>query len=307
VTQPFAVLSTGLVLLGWILLENRLQLAVLARDKRLHLTVAFIGGAAPIVLYDYLATQVSANLGIWAAQNSTPSPSLPATVLGYGVLIPFAIVALARRRTSWSSEFRLMLIWVTISFLLLYAPIPLQRRMALGLYFPLAGLAAIGIGSFGESKRIRRLLFALALALSVPSILIVLAAGVRSAANQDPALVLVTGERETYRWIERNAPEGALFLTGPRTGNRIPAFTAARVLYGHPFETPMAQTNKQLVIELFTWEAAVSDAKDRLTSNGVDYVVYGPEERTLGSPNWLGEHPLVFEQEQFQIFQIIEG
>jgi hypothetical protein len=305
ITQPFTILSIGIALIGWILVENRTQLSSIPRTRRLHISLTVFAGAAPILLYDYLSTRVSAELSAWAAQNATPTPGLPAVLLGYGVVLPLVVVALWRRRDeAWGPATRLLLIWAVSGALLLYAPIALQRRFALGLFFPLAGLAAVGIESLRVSVRNRRLLLALALALSLPSHVFVIAAGMTTVAQQDQTLTLLAGERTTYQWIDQNTPPYALILAGPIAGNRIPAFSSARVLYGHPFETPNAPANEQLVAELFSWTANASKGVDRLRSIGVDYVVYGPEERGLGSPSWLAELQLVFEQLQYQVFQV---
>ena len=51
------------------------------------------------------------------------------------------------------SRGRLMLVWIVVQVALLYAPFPLQRRLALGLYFPLVVLAVEGLAELRERGR----------------------------------------------------------------------------------------------------------------------------------------------------------
>jgi hypothetical protein len=59
-----------------------------------------------------------------------------------------------------------------------------------------------------------------------------------------------------------------------------------RVLYGHPFETPEAAAELSLVEWLFAGSTDIDDALPILHARGVDYVVFGPEEQSLGPAAW---------------------
>jgi hypothetical protein len=107
---------------------------------RAQFLAAFIAGliTAPLLLYLYSATQADAVLQAWSQQNQTPSPPPIDYVLGYGLLWIFAFFGARqawRRKTAWDI---LLLMWILVTLPMLYAPFPLQRRLALGLHLPIA-------------------------------------------------------------------------------------------------------------------------------------------------------------------------
>lgn len=286
--QPFALLplaaSTGLWI-GWELARGR---ELRAAWPRLSTLGALLAGGAPVVLYDWAATQVHPVLAAWAEQNVTPTPGVAETALGYGLILPLAAAGVFGRRTIRRPGGRLLLAWAAVGLLLLFAPLPLQRRMALGVYVPLAGLAGCALAEFIRSRRRQGLAVAAILALSLPSHLAVIGAGLQSVASGEPALVVSDAERESYRWAAAELPPGSLVLAGPRSGARLPAFADLRVVYGHPFETPQAERMQQTVRALYGWSGDPQLALQQLADLGVEFVWYGPEERALGRPSWLG-------------------
>lgn len=290
VVQPFAVLSvvaTVTVWLAWEAARRGRSGGPIASLGQLSALAAFGAGSAPVLLYDWMATVAHPALQLWAAQNRTPSPSLVETVLGYGLVLLLALLGVLGRRTLRHPEGRLLAAWAGTGLVLMYLPFALQRRMALGLFVPLAGLAGLALSEFVQDSGRRRLALAAVLIVSLPSHLVVIGAGLRSAAAGDPTLVLSQAELEAYQWIEGRLPAESLVLAGPRTGNRIPAFSAARVLYGHPFETPQAERQLELVRSLFAADGSPDAALRQLQQLGVDFARYGPEERELGQPAWL--------------------
>src|SRR5439155_9121205 len=78
-------------------------------------------------------------------QNITPSPALWDILLTGGVPLLLALagaVVAVRRR---SEKDMLLLAWLGLGALALYAPFALQRRLSLGLWMPVVLLAATGL------------------------------------------------------------------------------------------------------------------------------------------------------------------
>jgi uncharacterized membrane protein len=194
--------------------------------------------------------------------------------------------------------------WLVVNAFLLYAPIDLQRRLALGLFFPLAALAALGLQALGSGARLQRTAFLAVLILSIPSNLIVIGAGLAGVARDEPSLVMTEGEAAAYSWAAANLPRGSLVLAGPTSGNRLPAFADLRVIYGHPFETPDAEANLDLVRRLFTGAVPRTEALQTLEDLGVSYAFYGPEEQALGSPSWLAGRDPVYRSAGTDIYRV---
>src|SRR5262249_48001561 len=87
----------------------------------------------------------------WTTQNVTLSPPPWDYALAYG--LP-GLAAIAGAVVLWRSpqvvglrpEASAMLrVWLVLGFLLIYVPLPFQRRLTMGLSFPIAILAAIGV------------------------------------------------------------------------------------------------------------------------------------------------------------------
>ncbi|HET7010738.1 MAG TPA: hypothetical protein VFI11_08190, partial [Anaerolineales bacterium] len=271
------------------------------RRRSVLALAAFIGAALPLIVYDAVSVQRHPALAAWNRQNLTPSPALLETVLAFLPLLAFSAVALANPDNRRAPHVRYLAVWSIVTLGLLYAPIGLQRRLALGVYVPLAALGAMAVDA---ASRWMRSLPILALLLTLPSHAIVAGAGVSSVQQGDPILVLGRDELAAYRWMDDGLPSGSLVLAGPRAGNRIPAYTDLRVVYGHPFETPNASGELAWVQSMYAWSEEPEGALARLRDRGVTYIYVGPEERSLGEPAWLESLEAVFTEGEVTVYEV---
>ncbi|MBI5566229.1 MAG: hypothetical protein HY870_15130 [Chloroflexi bacterium] len=270
VIQPFAALAVYVVLGATLLVLWR-------RDRSLPrgpLTLTVIAGfiTAPVLSAIYLAMQLDPLLRTWLAQNQTWSPPPIEYVIGYGLLLVLAVPAAKvawRRRSNWDV---LLLVWIGVTALLLYAPISLQRRLSLGLHVPIGLLAASGLGQLARTIWTRRLIFAATLPTSI-MIVVVLIAG---AAAHSPSIYLTTDEFATMTWLHDHARFDDVVLAAPETSAFVPAFAGQRVVYGHPYETVDADRKKQLVTDFFVGQSAAA-------LQDVSFVLIGARERALGT------------------------
>jgi hypothetical protein len=129
----------------------------------------------------------------------------------------------------------------------------------------------------------------------------VIAAGLSGVTQGEPAIVYQPGELESYAKLNNLTRQGDLVLTGERTGNRLPAFMSIRVIYGHPFETPDSETQRDLVRHLFTAEGVSLEVLQDL---GISWVYYGIDEKQLGYPAWLADLQLVWERGELAIYEV---
>jgi asparagine N-glycosylation enzyme membrane subunit Stt3 len=178
-----------------------------------------------------------------------------------------------RRKSDWDV---LLLVWVLVTLLLLYAPFPLQRRFSLGLHVPIGILAAIGLTEIVRAKWLRRALIGVTLLTSL-FIELGLFGG---AAAHDPRIYLTTNEAAALSWLQVNSPRDAVVLASPELGSFIPAFAGQRVVYGHPYETVNAKAREQQVKDFY---ADAPDHAQVLKDYAVTYIVVGPRERKLGT------------------------
>jgi hypothetical protein len=279
IVQPFAVMTVYLTLGVYVFLCWR-------RDGRMAWQVIWsvvIAGVAtlPLMIYTFWVTQADPLLRGWMAQNVTPSPPVWDYALGYGLIlvlaVPGAIQAVRRR----SDADLLLLAWVGVTVVLLYAPFSLQRRFSFGLHIPLAILAAMGL--LGLTRR--KLVVGSAIASMLLTTLLVLILAIGGGLKQDSRLFVSADEAAAMDWLRANTPRPAVVLASPEMGLFIPAWAGRRVVYGHPFETVNAERTKAQV-EMFFARASSAEREAMLREWRVAFVFVGPRERVLGSIGW---------------------
>ncbi len=310
VLQPFSVVVLIAVAAAWLFWEALRSLRGVRQEGPVQWgeaalpLLAFALGALPQMGYDAWVFRTVPAFASWAAQNQTPSPPLVDYVLGLGLVGVMAAVGAASGRVRSTSEGRLLVAWAVMQGCLLYAPVGVQRRLALGWAFAVAALAGMALVLWLRSRWTQVIGFAVVIGLSLPTNLLVMSAGLKAVAAGDPALVMTEGEVGAYEWLGQHAEGSPLLLAAPETGNRLPAFAEVRVLYGHPFETPSALEQRSLVEGLFRSDAGPAEGLEVLRREGVDFVVYGPKEQALGRPAWLAALEAVYVAEGVIIFEV---
>jgi hypothetical protein len=172
-----------------------------------------------------------------------------------------------------------LLTWTIVNVGLLYIPFSLQRRLVLGMIFPLGVLAAIGWWSFPTRQTSRGVVCA---AASVTHAFLV-GMSIAMALAGHEALYMSRDEWFALNWLRDQVRTEALVAAAPQTGLYIPAWSGQRVYYGHRFETPNADARRDQLEAFFAGGQALEPEPD--------YVFYGPHERALGEgwqpgPNW---------------------
>ena len=330
--SSFSVVVTLIVLGGDALWSWRLHGSAFWRGKRwLRLAWITLGGC-PMLLYQFWLLNTDPVMKVWNAQDLTPSPApwdllisfSPALLLA--VVGGWVIIRRSRRKTGANPQpanpspyplpegeglrptdeqadpARLLVVWAVLGLLLLYVPLNLQRRFILGLYVPLVGLAAIGLG---ELKKRKALIYNIAFGLSLPTNLILVAMLGLNCLAHNPILYMTGDEAAAMSWIRANTGAHDLVLAAPDTGTLIPANTGRRVIYGHLYETAYAEQEKQTVEDYFSGQMDAAQADALLTQRKVDFVFCGPREQeesgTSGCPVAAGLQ-VVFQQGKVTLY-----
>jgi hypothetical protein len=308
--QPFVFIVIGTVLGFWQIWEIRVRMresghSFLDSFKALP-WASFSGivlGAIPWLIYDYTLTINHEAISAWNQQNLTPSPPPIEFIFGLGGVFLLAVIGLRRVGELTGPSERLLIVWVVIQPLLLYAPFSLQRRLSMGLYFAVVILAIIALGKYVRPKRFN-LVFALLFAFSLPSNLLVMGSGLAELNAAGGELVLGVDELASYQWLESATEQNALVLANSKIGNRIPAFTGHRVLYGHPFETPNAEQQEDLINRLLSSERNPDAVLEELNRLGVRYVLISDWDRGEGDLEWLDEIDQIFDEGEYAIYEM---
>jgi hypothetical protein len=309
--MPFAMISLAAVLLAWfiweIIREGSTRDPITIWGKHRNRFLPFLGlmfGAGPWLLYFAWLALKHPVISSWTTQNLTPSPPLLNYVSGYGLILLLAVVGMVKTDFIKKPIGRLLIAWIVVNGLLLYAPFNLQRRLTLGLFFPLAAMAAYSLEKWMGEHRLGRVVVILVVLFSVPSNLVVMGAGLSGVSQGQSLLLHSAAELKAYEWLTTHAPANSMVLAAPEIGNRLPAFADIRVLYGHPFETPNAVEQEEKVLDLYSWEGSAESGIELLKKYEIQFVVYGRAERSLGEPAWLASLPVVFQHEDVEIYEV---
>ncbi len=307
-TVPFALVTVWAVLvvfIGWLFVTGRRW-----PWPQTWLILAVILASLPVLLYDYWILRTNLAIAGWAAQNVTLAPSLPALLLGYGLVLALAAgggwLIAARRRdpAEW-----LVLIWGVVGILLVYLPFfDLQRRLITGLHIPLCILAATGLTRWLAHRGLRpiqrRQIVMGAVALGLLGTLLVWLIPLLAIATQSPTtsettalLFIQDDEAAALAWLGQHAAADDVILASPRLSLFIPTHTVARVFYGHPFETVEAKKKKAMVEAFYRGEIEE-------LSPPVDLIIYGPSEQKLGRPPILDTLPVLFSAHNLSIYEV---
>jgi hypothetical protein len=261
-----------------------------------------IVGSGVVGIYIFWVVQTDPVFAGWNAQNLTPSPPIidlilsfsPALILGF-----FGVRRLVREKSLTHTD---LLIWAGLVLLLIYLPINLQRRLLIGFFIPLAGLAYLGIRSMEKARF--RLIFWVIFFLSIPTNILILLAAVHGIQTYSPALYLTRSEGNAFDWINEATDSEALILAAPDTGLFIPAHTGRRVIYGHPFETVNAQKEAETVEAVLRGDLPVAEVMAFLSDRRVEYIFWGPRERTLGGHFPLSGLSIAYENSGVTIYAV---
>jgi hypothetical protein len=300
VVFPFAVVVAAAVLLiqaGWQWIKEK-KLALK------NLLALFLGGGV-FISYQFWISTSDPVLAGWNAQNLTLSPPAWDLLIAFSPAFLAAIYVFRYFRT-WNFSYlqKLNAAWFVSSLILILVPFSLQRRFLLGFFIPTVILAGIGISLSIRSLKVQRRFFMLAFALSIPSLLIILALGTFGIVSVDPRLYIQKDEQQAFGWVTDHTAQNAVILAAPDTGNLIPAQTGRRVIYGHPFETVNAELRKKQVSDLFTGIYPLNDSLNLLTDLKVNYIFYGPREKLLGAPEFIKMLKPVYQNQDVTIFAV---
>lgn len=281
---PLGIAYTLNVLINW---YNKKEIAIREWQWGLWILVP----ALPVITYQFLTYSVNPSFALWLEQRTINAPNILLILLG--VLVPFVIgipsLVRAIRRFEADGD-RFMLLWLLSILVISQLPLPIKHYALLGILFPVGYFATRSVEDFWF-EYIRRRYRTRIIVIFVP--IMVLSHLLWILAPIVPTLLgwqgfgnvfLEESYGTTLLFIEQEASAGDVILASPEVSLWIPAWTGARVVYGHYAETLNAH---ERLTEVETWYAESSaDATvctDLLAQHSVDYVILGSRERRLGA------------------------
>jgi len=262
--------------------------------------------ALPYPLYTQWALHADPVLAEWSSQNVTPSPPVWDWALSYGIVFVLAALGctLAVRRGREGDW--LLLGWVAATVGGMYLPLPLQRRLSIGLGVPLGLLAGMGWRR-GVRPRIKPRLRALARGLVVTfcalTPLFLALVTLLAALAGEPWFYLSDGEWAALEWLRDEGRSEGVVLCAPQMGLFVPAWAGQPVVYGHPFETVDAERRLARVEAYWAGEMSQAEREVFLRENEVTYALIGPRERAIGE-GMAEPGGLVFEAQGVKVYEV---
>ncbi len=260
-----------------------------------------------LAYYVYLSSR-DPFVSLWTEQNRILSPHPLHYVLSYALmLLPAVVGAQTLFREERHGANLLPLIWVVLLPFLAYAPHNLQRRLPEGVWIAWVLLAALGlqrIRSPGRARWLGRLI----LVMSIPSALLLVAGGLRSATQPSEPIFRPEAEVRAFQVLQDVAAFDAVVLASFQTGNALPAWSPQRVVVGHGPESVNLAALQKEIEAFFDAQSPDSLRRDFLQEAGVEFVFYGPSEQRLGSWDPAGADFLIrlHQEEGYSIFRVLE-
>jgi hypothetical protein len=300
--QPRWVLLLGL-LIGVLSLVHPFNLPVLASVLAIHAlfqgrrawAAGLVAGvaAAPMGLYNLLLFQADPFWsGTYGAQNTMPAPAPWSLPIDFGLALLAAPLAWTSLR-AWSPERRrLILLWVGLGLVWLYAPVPYQRRFAFGVQPAVSVLAAVGLlranvwmAKRGWPRLGRRLAnYGFVVAALSTSVLVYVSL-IASAARNAPAEVYLwtRPEAEAAEWLSHHSTAEDVVMASTPFANPLVGAFDGRVVHGHIVATRDSATKQVEVARFYAADATPAERSQILEQSGATIVALGPHERALGA------------------------
>lgn len=323
IVYPFLIYIIALTaLLFWLYLCWRSR--TLLWRQALMIGLLFII-PAPLYLYYLQVWRTNPIFQMWDAQAGTPALPWPHYLMAYGLMLALALWFWWKKPEE-RRHFAVLWMWLLAVILLLFSPIPAQRRFIQGVHAALAVLATAGFvlellpraqrtwtwialttrPRYSTQKLTRFILFFFVLLMSLSNLYLLIDVSMTATVKRPYPLFRPADEFTAASWLRQNVPDTAVVLSEYESGNYIAGQAGQRVVLGHWAETANYQTKETAVSQFFNQATSETWRTDFLRQYGVNYIWYGPREQALGSfdPGTLPASELVYQNDTIKIYKI---
>ncbi len=301
------------VLIGWMLvgidLGLRWVLLRLGRGNGGSWKSGLTNGAvmlvcsAPLVIYTAVSFLSDPFLKIWSQQNIILSPPVLDYALAYGLIVPWVLIGARRLWREEQVEGWTVLAWMALLPVLAYFPYNLQRRMPEGLWVAFCATAMVGLTLLKPRwARVGRWIlstsFLMTFLIFVGCLIVVFSPKVPVHRPAD--------EVAAFQFLSSRPDHFPVVLAAYDTSNALPAWVAARTLIGHGPESIRLKEVQPRVEAFYRTETDPAERTELLQEFGVNYVIWGPTEQSLGvwDPVLMPELTRVYQNTTYQIFKV---
>lgn len=259
-----------------------------------------------VIYYLYIFTQEPA-LTRWAVNNVTLLPGWRFLALGYGIISPLALIGAIKKRGDWS--YRLLILWCLASLLMIFSPLPFNRRFVLSLSIPLTILAYGGLKYLIEkSKNIITkfaviILILFTLVFNGPFAILMDLWVIK---NYGLPQYINRNYIETFAWMKNNLPaESVIFANMEFWDTNISGYTGLVSYWAGGYFSSFNE-NLDKVHWFFKDNQSPEEKIWFLNQNNIDYLFYSDFEKRLGvfDPSQLNYLQLVYKNQDAEVYRV---
>ncbi len=261
---------------------------------------------APFLVYNVWAFNNDPFLIAWTTQNIITSPHPLHYVLAYGIMVPLVYTGGKRLMTISAFSGLLPIIWVISLPLLAYFPSNFQRRMPEGIWVAIVVLALYSF-QFDKSADRKNIIYWIPVfGMSFLSSLILLIGGILTASHPSQPAFRPKNEVMAFKFLSKNANSGDVVLATYSSSNALPAWASVHVIVGQGPESVGGSDLTPKVNSFFYKDVSEQERIIFLQEMGIDFVLWGPDERKHGGwdPNEAEYLVKVFQNSEFNLFLV---
>lgn len=325
--HPYHIYSIFGVLTAFLIVDTFLHKSI-NKTSLLHFFIVGLFSIPPL-LYHVWTLLTNPIVYDHFLQNITITPSFLQTIIGYGLLLPLALLGIfavfKKEKKDQTDIF--VVVWLITQFFLLYLPVKTQVRLVTGLgcamvvlvthgLFYLLGLSsikkiAIQYKVYSLKDRITKIASGMVLVFTFSILFFftnvgIIAADVLFYFGHKDIFYMPKETHEAMVWL-KSTPEDSVILSDAFQGNFIPMFSLRQVFIGHRHETVQFEKKFQQLRTFFQHSTSEQRAAF-LRENRINYMFFALEEKKYSNfnPNDEVFFKKVFENNSVEIFQFNE-
>jgi hypothetical protein len=219
----------------------------------------------------------------YSLQNQLPSPAPHELLVELGPTFLLALLGAIMLRAR-VAPFG-VLIWLCLSLVAMYLPVPYQRRLSFGIQPVFAVLAANALMAACAALQARReawLRLGVVAAAASGTLLVLVSVVASAFANAPLPMYRSTRDLDAAAaWLNGHARPDDIILADWQAANYLAPRTPGRVFGGHPVATLHVAVKQLAVRQVFAHQTSSLDVARSL---GASWLVYGPQEADLTPP-----------------------
>lgn len=234
------------------------------------------------LIYQIVSQFTNPTLKSWYVQHLSPPPI--AYLVGFGLLIPFAIIGMEKVIREKNITYKLLLVWFFVTGVMLYFPFEMQRRTVEGIHTPLAILAGIGLFSFADKfkKHWLDITIGAIFLLSLSSLYSIYTdfSTIKKDSVKNYYYYITKPEAKGIGWLKSHTNDNDVILSNWFYGNLIPGLTGRTVYLGHKAQT-IDFEQKISLINNFLLSSDTKLSLSFLEANKIKYIFLGNNDSML--------------------------